>query len=80
MGYNKNMAKVFRDEPESIAGAAFTRLIDVQGSEQVKNFLCHMRSNSQAQKLLVIACSWAQHQCGWNKSILEDVNSCLPQF
>eukprot|EP00957_Ditylum_brightwellii_P203859 15336564-Ditylum_brightwellii.AAC.1 len=46
IGYNKNMAKVVRDRPESIAGAAFTKLIDVQASEEVKNSLCHMRSNS----------------------------------
>eukprot|EP00957_Ditylum_brightwellii_P026358 1994043-Ditylum_brightwellii.AAC.1 len=51
------MAKVVRDGPESIAGKAFTRLIDVQGT-----------------------CSWAQQQCGWNTSILEDFNSRLPQF
>eukprot|EP00957_Ditylum_brightwellii_P142067 10823637-Ditylum_brightwellii.AAC.1 len=71
------MAKVIRDGPELIAGIAITRLTDVQGSEQVKNFLCHMGSNSQAQKLLVIACIWAQHQCRWNTSILEDVISHL---
>eukprot|EP00957_Ditylum_brightwellii_P137407 10476171-Ditylum_brightwellii.AAC.1 len=65
MEYNKNMAKIIRDGPESIAGVSVTRLIDVQGSEQVK---------------IAIACSWAQHQCRWNKSILEDVSSCLPQF
>eukprot|EP00957_Ditylum_brightwellii_P157860 12015782-Ditylum_brightwellii.AAC.1 len=64
------MAKAIRDGPESIAGISVTRLSDVQGSEQVKNLLRHMQSNSQAQKLLVIACSWAQHQCKWNKSIL----------
>eukprot|EP00957_Ditylum_brightwellii_P094329 7182424-Ditylum_brightwellii.AAC.1 len=74
------MAKVIRDGPELIAGVAVTRLIDVQGSEQVKNFLHRMRSNSQAQKLLVIACSWAQHQYRWNTYILEDVNSHLSQF
>eukprot|EP00957_Ditylum_brightwellii_P177533 13522600-Ditylum_brightwellii.AAC.1 len=34
MGYNKNMAKVIRDDPESIAGISITRLINVQGSEQ----------------------------------------------
>eukprot|EP00957_Ditylum_brightwellii_P000929 74744-Ditylum_brightwellii.AAC.1 len=34
MGYNKNMAKVIRDGPESIADVSVTRLIDVQGSEQ----------------------------------------------
>eukprot|EP00957_Ditylum_brightwellii_P146464 11151274-Ditylum_brightwellii.AAC.2 len=38
-GYDKNMVKVVQDGPESIAGAAFTRLIDVQGSEQIKIFL-----------------------------------------
>eukprot|EP00957_Ditylum_brightwellii_P188690 14363789-Ditylum_brightwellii.AAC.1 len=32
------MAKVVQDGLESIAGAAFTRLIYVQGSEQVKIF------------------------------------------
>eukprot|EP00957_Ditylum_brightwellii_P101647 7746299-Ditylum_brightwellii.AAC.1 len=66
------MAKVTRDGLEFIAGVSVTRLIDVQGSKQVKNFLRHMRSDSHAQKLFVIACSWAQHQCRWNKSILED--------
>eukprot|EP00957_Ditylum_brightwellii_P005511 421836-Ditylum_brightwellii.AAC.1 len=75
------MAKVIRDGPESIAVVSVTRLIDVQGSKQVKNFLQHMRSaDSQAQNLLVIACSWAQHQCGWHTSILEDVSSSLPHF
>eukprot|EP00957_Ditylum_brightwellii_P014592 1099698-Ditylum_brightwellii.AAC.1 len=33
-GYNKNMVKLLQDGPESIVGAAFTRLIDVQGREQ----------------------------------------------
>ena len=33
MGYNKNMVKVIRDGPESIAGVSVTRLIDVQESE-----------------------------------------------
>eukprot|EP00957_Ditylum_brightwellii_P110414 8420752-Ditylum_brightwellii.AAC.1 len=33
-GYNKNMAKVICDGPESIAGVSITRLIDVQGIEQ----------------------------------------------
>eukprot|EP00957_Ditylum_brightwellii_P030064 2275857-Ditylum_brightwellii.AAC.1 len=80
MGYNKNMAKVIRDGPESTAGVSITRLIDIQGSKQVKHFLRHMRPDSPAQKLLVIACSWAQHQCGWHISILEDVSGCLPHF
>eukprot|EP00957_Ditylum_brightwellii_P023571 1779318-Ditylum_brightwellii.AAC.1 len=64
MGYNRNMAKVIRNGPETITGVSVTRLINVQGSEQVKKILCHMWSSSQAQKLLVIAWSWAQHQCG----------------
>eukprot|EP00957_Ditylum_brightwellii_P055737 4223304-Ditylum_brightwellii.AAC.1 len=80
MRYNKNMAKVIRDSPESTEGVSVTRLIDVQGSEQVKKFLRRIRLNSQAQKLLVIACNWAHYQCRWNKSILEDVSSCIPQF
>eukprot|EP00957_Ditylum_brightwellii_P132100 10071526-Ditylum_brightwellii.AAC.1 len=33
MGYNKNMAKVVRDGPESIVGVSVTRLIGVQGSK-----------------------------------------------
>eukprot|EP00957_Ditylum_brightwellii_P178069 13563833-Ditylum_brightwellii.AAC.1 len=74
------MAKVIGDGPESIAGISITGLIDVQGSEQVNNFLCHMRSDSQAQTLLIVTCSWAQHQCGWHRLILEDVVSRLPHF
>eukprot|EP00957_Ditylum_brightwellii_P098935 7536865-Ditylum_brightwellii.AAC.1 len=49
MEYNKNMAKVICDGPESIAGVSITHLIDIQGSEQVRNFLQHRRSDSQAQ-------------------------------
>eukprot|EP00957_Ditylum_brightwellii_P072424 5503872-Ditylum_brightwellii.AAC.1 len=33
-GYNRNMAKVIRDRPAELAGAAMTCLIDVQGTEQ----------------------------------------------
>eukprot|EP00957_Ditylum_brightwellii_P028640 2163210-Ditylum_brightwellii.AAC.1 len=33
-GYNKNMAKVIRDGPAELAGAAMTRPIDVQSMEQ----------------------------------------------
>eukprot|EP00957_Ditylum_brightwellii_P016166 1216867-Ditylum_brightwellii.AAC.1 len=47
-GYNKNMAKVIRDGPTKLAGPAMTRLIDVQGMEQVKNFHRHIWSDSQA--------------------------------
>eukprot|EP00957_Ditylum_brightwellii_P124699 9504760-Ditylum_brightwellii.AAC.1 len=75
------MTKVFRDGPESIAGAAFTRLLDVQGSKQAKNFLFHMRSHSQAQQLLVIACSWAQHQYRSKTSVwkMSTVAFCIPR-
>eukprot|EP00957_Ditylum_brightwellii_P184757 14072023-Ditylum_brightwellii.AAC.1 len=61
MGYNKNMAKVIRDGPAELAGDVMTRLIDVQGTEQVKNFLRHIRSDSQAAQLVKIVVAWAQH-------------------
>eukprot|EP00957_Ditylum_brightwellii_P164774 12545633-Ditylum_brightwellii.AAC.1 len=60
------MAKVIIDGPVELAGAATTRLIDVQGTEQVKNFLRHIWTDSQATQLVKIAVAWAQHQCGWH--------------
>eukprot|EP00957_Ditylum_brightwellii_P084084 6392862-Ditylum_brightwellii.AAC.1 len=74
------MAKVIRDGPTKLAGAAMTRLIDVQGTEQVKNFLRHIWSDIQATQLVKIAVVWAQPQCGWHKSILTDVTTVLPHF
>eukprot|EP00957_Ditylum_brightwellii_P088281 6725391-Ditylum_brightwellii.AAC.1 len=41
-GYNKNITKVVRDRQESIAGAAFTRLIDVKGSKQMLAVAFHI--------------------------------------
>eukprot|EP00957_Ditylum_brightwellii_P164625 12534175-Ditylum_brightwellii.AAC.1 len=64
------MAKVIREGPAELAGAAMTRLIDVQGMEQVKNFLRHIWLDSQATQLVKIVVVWAQHQCGWHESIL----------
>eukprot|EP00957_Ditylum_brightwellii_P000756 59851-Ditylum_brightwellii.AAC.1 len=57
-----------------------THLIDVQGTEQVKNFLGHIRSDIQATQLVKIAVVWAQHQCGWHESILTNVTTVLPHF
>eukprot|EP00957_Ditylum_brightwellii_P162012 12334541-Ditylum_brightwellii.AAC.1 len=74
------MAKVIRDGPVELAGAAMTYLIDVQGTEQVKNFLIHIRSDSQATQLVKIAVAWAQNQCGWHESILTNVTTVLPHF
>eukprot|EP00957_Ditylum_brightwellii_P037377 2828827-Ditylum_brightwellii.AAC.1 len=74
------MAKVIRDGLAELAGAAMTRLIDVQGAEQIKNFLSHIRSDSQVTQQVKIAVAWAQHQCGWHESILIDVNTVLPCF
>eukprot|EP00957_Ditylum_brightwellii_P104413 7952455-Ditylum_brightwellii.AAC.1 len=36
-GYNRNMAKVIRNGPAELAGAAMTCLIDVQGREQAQH-------------------------------------------
>eukprot|EP00957_Ditylum_brightwellii_P179536 13677087-Ditylum_brightwellii.AAC.1 len=47
------MAKVVRAGPYALAGAAFTRLVDVHGIKQIKHFLQHMRSDSQAHCLLL---------------------------
>eukprot|EP00957_Ditylum_brightwellii_P042444 3214104-Ditylum_brightwellii.AAC.1 len=74
------MAKVIRDGQAELAGAGMTPLIDVQGIEQVKIFIRHIRSDSQATKLVKIAVAWAQHQCGWHELILTDVNTVLPHF
>eukprot|EP00957_Ditylum_brightwellii_P117511 8962391-Ditylum_brightwellii.AAC.1 len=70
--YNKNMARVIRDGLAELAVATMIGLIDIQGTEQVKNFLRHIRPDSQATQLVKIVVTWAQHQCGWHESILTD--------
>eukprot|EP00957_Ditylum_brightwellii_P014609 1100866-Ditylum_brightwellii.AAC.1 len=60
------MAKVIRDGPIELAGAAMTRLIDVQ--------------DSQATPLAKIAVAWAQQQCGWHELILTDMKTVFPHF
>eukprot|EP00957_Ditylum_brightwellii_P179265 13656237-Ditylum_brightwellii.AAC.1 len=74
------MAKVIKDGLAELAGAAMTRLIDVQCTEQVKNFLRHIRSDSQATLLVKIGVAWAQHQCGWHEPIMINVITILPHF
>eukprot|EP00957_Ditylum_brightwellii_P180491 13749023-Ditylum_brightwellii.AAC.1 len=46
MGFNGNMAYVIREGPYYLGGAAIMPLVDIQGTEQIKNFLCHMRTDS----------------------------------
>eukprot|EP00957_Ditylum_brightwellii_P011534 872636-Ditylum_brightwellii.AAC.1 len=79
-GYNRNMAKAICDGTFAYGGSAFTTLCNVQGIEQIKNFLCHARSHSKANKLLRIALSWLQHQSGWHTSILTDVDTVFPHL
>eukprot|EP00957_Ditylum_brightwellii_P204224 15338240-Ditylum_brightwellii.AAC.1 len=74
------MAKVIRDGPTELAGAAMTHLIGVQGKEQVNFFLRHTQSDSQATQLAKITVAWAQHQCGWHESILTNVKTVFPHF
>eukprot|EP00957_Ditylum_brightwellii_P032406 2455549-Ditylum_brightwellii.AAC.1 len=74
------MVKVIRDEPYDLAGAAFTTLVHVQGTEQIKNFLQHSWSDNSTSWLLRILLSWAQHQTGWQESILQEVDTPLSHF
>eukprot|EP00957_Ditylum_brightwellii_P117727 8981021-Ditylum_brightwellii.AAC.1 len=74
------MEKVIREGPVEFGGSSFTTLPNVQGIEQIKNFLWHSQSQSNANKLLCIACSWAQHQTGWHTSIFHDAKTPLPHF
>eukprot|EP00957_Ditylum_brightwellii_P058644 4447688-Ditylum_brightwellii.AAC.1 len=74
------MANVIREGPFKLEGSAFTTLPNVQGIEQIKNVLWHSQSHSNANKLLCIMCSWAQHQTGWHTSIFDGVKTPLPHF
>eukprot|EP00957_Ditylum_brightwellii_P073167 5561854-Ditylum_brightwellii.AAC.1 len=74
------MAYAIREGPVNDGGAAITSIIDIQGIEQIKNFLCHMRTDRDVSKMLKIVYEWAQHQSGWGMPILEDVTSDIPHL
>eukprot|EP00957_Ditylum_brightwellii_P028271 2135274-Ditylum_brightwellii.AAC.1 len=74
------MAYVIHEDPYNLGGAAITSLVDIQGIEQIKNFLCHMKTDSDIGKMLEIAYAWAQYQTGWNIPILDDIKMPLPHF
>eukprot|EP00957_Ditylum_brightwellii_P169839 12927336-Ditylum_brightwellii.AAC.1 len=66
------MAYAIREGPVNYGGAAITSIVNIQGIEQIKKFLCHMHTDSNVHKMLEIAYEWAQHQSGWDMPILED--------
>eukprot|EP00957_Ditylum_brightwellii_P110476 8425397-Ditylum_brightwellii.AAC.1 len=72
------MAYVFQEGPYCLGGAAIMSLVDIQGIKQIKNFLCHMRMDSDIGIILEIAYAWAQHQIGLNVSILDGIITPLP--
>eukprot|EP00957_Ditylum_brightwellii_P016273 1224128-Ditylum_brightwellii.AAC.1 len=80
MGYNCNMACIIHKGPYHYGGAAITSIVDIQGIEQIKNFLPHIQAPGNARTLLHITYRWAQHQTGWHLPILEAVDDYLPHF
>eukprot|EP00957_Ditylum_brightwellii_P048742 3698259-Ditylum_brightwellii.AAC.1 len=61
-------------------GAMITSMVDIQGTEQIKKNIRHIRIPGNAGDLVHIAYRWAQHQIGWHLPILEDVTNNLSHF
>eukprot|EP00957_Ditylum_brightwellii_P051314 3890617-Ditylum_brightwellii.AAC.1 len=80
MGYNRNMVHVICKGPYQYGGAAITSMVDIQGIEQIKNFIQHIQTTGNAGDLVHIAYRWAQYQTRWHLPILEDVTENLPHF
>eukprot|EP00957_Ditylum_brightwellii_P086747 6601187-Ditylum_brightwellii.AAC.1 len=59
MGYNQNMAYAICEGLYNYGGVAITSIVDIQGIEQIKNFLRHMCADSDASKAPEIAYEWA---------------------
>eukprot|EP00957_Ditylum_brightwellii_P005252 400748-Ditylum_brightwellii.AAC.1 len=74
------MAKAICNDPSHLGGLEFIPLYHVQGIKQIKNYLRHCRMESQAGVLLCITMMQAQHQVGWDLSILSDATTVLPQL
>eukprot|EP00957_Ditylum_brightwellii_P015061 1136258-Ditylum_brightwellii.AAC.1 len=74
------MAYAIWEGPHHLGGAAITSFIDIQGVEQIKNFLYHMQRDTDIGKMPEIAYVWVQHQTGWNTPILDGVKTALPHF
>ena len=72
------MAYAIRDGPSHLGGSEFTPLYHLQGIQQIQNFVCHLRTLSEAQRLLHTALTWMQHQSGWETLLLKDTTSALP--
>eukprot|EP00957_Ditylum_brightwellii_P183400 13970454-Ditylum_brightwellii.AAC.1 len=71
------MAYVIRDGPSHLGGSEFTPLYHLQGIQQIQNFIRHLRTPSEAQRLLHTALAWMQHQSGWETSLLKDTTFTL---
>eukprot|EP00957_Ditylum_brightwellii_P145711 11095306-Ditylum_brightwellii.AAC.1 len=60
--------------------AAIISFVKIQGIEQIPNFLCHIQTDIDIERMLEIAYAWAQYQTGWNTPNLDDVKTALPHF
>eukprot|EP00957_Ditylum_brightwellii_P065934 5000072-Ditylum_brightwellii.AAC.1 len=74
------MAYAIREGLVNYGGAVITSIVDIQGIEQMKNFLHHMPTESNVSKMLEIVYKWAQHQSGWDMPILEDITIDTPHL
>eukprot|EP00957_Ditylum_brightwellii_P189462 14421311-Ditylum_brightwellii.AAC.1 len=69
------MAYAIWECPYHLGGAAIISLVNIQGIEQIKNFLHHMQTDTGIGEMLEVSYAWAQHQTGWSTPILDDVTT-----
>eukprot|EP00957_Ditylum_brightwellii_P095166 7248073-Ditylum_brightwellii.AAC.1 len=74
------MAHGIHEDLYNYGGAAITSIVDIQGIDQIKNFLRHMCTYSDVSKAFKTTYQLAQHQSSWDLPILEDVTIDLPHL
>eukprot|EP00957_Ditylum_brightwellii_P184282 14037050-Ditylum_brightwellii.AAC.1 len=50
MGFDRNMKYAIWEDPYHLAGAAITSFINIQGIGQIKNFRCHIQTDTDIGK------------------------------
>ena len=79
-GYCGSTPLAIRNGPRLFGGLAFRQLYCEQGVAQTIYFIKHWRTPGPINKMLVIALSWLQAQCGTSFSIFENTKIELPHL
>eukprot|EP00957_Ditylum_brightwellii_P088261 6723904-Ditylum_brightwellii.AAC.1 len=62
MDFNRNMVYAIQEGPYHLGRVVMASFINIQGLEQINNFLHHIQTDTDVERMLEIAYAWAQHQ------------------